>query len=216
MSARLRSRVGLWTTLALVVSAAVLGVVVQSQRSARSSTGDAPQHALGPGDSEIEGSPDAPVLVEEFGDYQCPACGLFHRQVGPTIDRLVKDKRIRFAFHPFSFLGDESVAAAAAAECAGDEHKYFAMWNVLYDNQHPENSGAWTTDALVALARQAGAGSGAQQCIRAGTYRPWARRATAAASERGIVGTPTIAVNGQELTDHSAAALVAAVDAATR
>jgi len=151
------SHMSWWITLAVVVLAAVVGVVVQSNRSADAAAGAAPHHLLGPGDSEVEGSPTAPVLVEEYGDYQCPVCGRFHAQVGSTIEALVRAGTIRFAFHPFAFIGPESItAAAAAAECAGDDGHYFAMSDELYDNQFPENSGRLTTAELVTLAQQAG------------------------------------------------------------
>jgi protein-disulfide isomerase len=206
-----------WITMAAVVLAAVVGVVIQSNRSANAAAGAAPHHLLGPGDSEVEGSPTAPVLVEEYGDYQCPVCGRFHAQVGPTIDALVRAGSIRFAFHPFAFIGPESITAAAAAECAGDDGHYFAMSSELYDNQFPENSGRLTTAELLTLAHQAGVTSPtAMSCIRSGTYKGWVRKVTDEGSRRGVTATPTIFVNGSVLMDPTVQALTAAVQAAAK
>src|SRR4030088_3419723 len=83
-------RTGWWVVLAFVIVAAVAGTAIQSSRAQSSTAGATPHHLLGPANSEIQGSPAAPVLVEEYGDYQCPACGLFHAQTGPTIDQVVK------------------------------------------------------------------------------------------------------------------------------
>ncbi|GAC1538763.1 MAG: hypothetical protein NVS3B12_24300 [Acidimicrobiales bacterium] len=206
-----------WIAIAAVIVAAVAGIAIQAGRSTSAAAGAAPHHRLGPDSSEIEGSPTAGVLVEEYGDFQCPVCGQFHATVGPTIQTLVDAGVIRFAFHPFAFIGPESVAAAAAAECAGDDGRYFAMWSQLYDNQFPENSGAITPDELVARARQAGVVTpSALQCIRSGTYKGWVRRVTDEGSRRGITATPTVFVNGVQLTDRSAQGLSAAVQAATK
>jgi protein-disulfide isomerase len=201
----------------VVVLAAVTGVVVQANRSAGAASGVAPHHLLGPGDSEVEGSATAPVLVEEYGDYQCPVCGRFHAQVGPTIEALVNAGTIRFAFHPFAFIGAESTNAAAAAECAGDDGHYFAMWDQLYDNQFPENSDALTTDELVGLAQQAGVSSpSALSCIRSGVYRGWVRKVTDEGSRRGVTATPTVFVNGLVIIDPTVEALTAAVQQAAK
>ena len=206
-----------WVVLGVVAIAVVAGVATQASRSRTSSSGPAPRHALGANNSEIEGRPSAPVLVEEYADYQCPACGRFHQQVGPTIDGLVKSGTIRFAYHPFAFIGPESVAAASAAECAGDEGKYFAIYDQLYAHQFPENSGSLTDDFLVNLAKQAGVTRTATlERIRNGTYQGWVRRVTNQASERGITSTPTVLVDGQQLTEPTAKGLVAAVQNALR
>jgi protein-disulfide isomerase len=195
--------------------AAVAGTAIQASRAQSSTAGAAPLHLLGPTNSEIEGLATAPVLVEEYGDYQCPACGLLHAQTGPTINQLVKAGTIRFAFHPFAFIGPESVSAAAAAECVADSGNYFAMWDVLYNNQFPENSGALTTDRLVAFAQQAGVTNPATlQCIRSGMYKGWVQKVTQQGSQRGVNSTPTVFVNGQALADRSPRGLLAAVNAA--
>ena len=70
--------------------AAVVGIVVQSSRSKTENTKVVtPKHGLGPNGSEIEGDASAPVLVQEYADFQCPSCKLFHDRVQSTVDRLV-------------------------------------------------------------------------------------------------------------------------------
>ena len=49
-----------------------------------------PLHQLGPNDSEIEGSSSAPVLIQEYADFQCPSCKRFHDIFGSTVDDLVQ------------------------------------------------------------------------------------------------------------------------------
>jgi protein-disulfide isomerase len=199
------------------VVAVVAGIAFQSARSNRQASVAVPAHALGPNGGELLGRPSAPVLVEEYGDFQCPICGQWERTVGPTVRRLVDQGRIRFEYHPIAFIGTESVAAANAAEAAGDEGKFWAYHDLLFADQAPENSGALTTDRLLELGRQIGlTGQPFQQKVRDGTYDNWIRRATDQSSQRGVVQTPTVLVNGHQVdTALTAQGLQAAVDAAT-
>ena len=175
-----------------------------------------PAHALGPNGGELLGRRSAPVLVEEYGDFQCPVCGEWERTVSPTVRQLVDQGRIRFEYHPIAFIGPESVAAANAAEAAGDEGKFWAYHDLLFADQAPENSGALTTDRLLELGRQVGLTSPQfQHKVRDGTYDNWIRQVTDQSSQQGVVQTPTVLVNGRQVdTALTAQGLQAAVNAA--
>ena len=194
-----RSPLQLWGPIVLLVVAVAAGIALQSARSHPQASVAVPAHALGPNGGELLGRPSAPVLVEEYGDFQCPVCGQWERTVGPTVRRLVDQGRIRFAYHPIAFIGPESLAAANAAEAAGDEGRFWAYHDLLFADQAPENSGALTTDRLLELGRQVGLTSPRfQQRVRDGTYDNWVRQATDQASQRGVNATPTVFVNGRQ------------------
>ncbi len=157
-----------------------------------------PAHALGPNQGEVLGNASAPVLVEEYGDFQCPACADFQRSVGPTIRQLTEQGRIRFVFHHDAAIGRESVLAASAATCAGDAGKFWPYHDALYAQQAPENSGALTVDRLIRLGRQVGvSGTTFASCVRNGTYQPWVARVTSQSSQRGVNAIPAVFVNGR-------------------
>jgi len=118
--------------VAVLIVAVVAGVVIQSNRSPSGATVVKPAHALGPNGGEQRGSASAPVVVEEYGDFQCPHCANFQRTVGPTVDKLVDSGRIRFVFHPIAFIGPESTAAASAATAAGDQGKFWPYLDQLF------------------------------------------------------------------------------------
>lgn len=212
-----RSSLLRWGPIVLLVVAVAAGIAVQSARSHPQAAQAVPAHALGPNGGELLGRPTAPVLVEEYGDFQCPICGQWERTVYPTVRRLVDQGRIRFQYHPIAFIGPESVAAANAAEAAGDEGRFWAYHDLLFADQAPENSGALTTDRLLALGRQLGLTSPQfQQRVRDGTYDNWIRQVTDQSSQRGVVQTPTVLVNGREVDAAlTAQGLQAAVNAAT-
>jgi protein-disulfide isomerase len=177
-----------------------------------------PAHTLGPADGELLGQASAPVTVEEYGDFQCPHCADFEQTVGPTIRRLVDQGKIRFVYHPIAFLGPESVAAANAATCAGDQGKFWAYHDLLFQNQAAEeNSGFLSTDQLLRFGQQVGATqSRFTSCVTKGTYLPWIQHLTDQASQRGVNATPTILVDGTMEPDATTVqGLLAAVNAAT-
>jgi protein-disulfide isomerase len=199
----------------LVAVAAVVGIVVQSSRTG-GLTVVQPAHPVGASGAEVLGTPTAPVLVEEYGDFQCPACASWERTVFSTVQRLVDEGRIRFAYYPFAFLGPESQTAASAAVCAADQGKFWEYRAVLYANQFPENSGALTASFLV----DAGAGLGItgqafERCVRDGTYAGWIQQVSDGATARGVVSTPTVLVGGKGFAHPpTAEELVAAVESA--
>jgi protein-disulfide isomerase len=204
-----------WAALAVFAIALVGLALITNHYESGQQLAAGPHHALGPGHSEVEGSPSAKVLVEMYGDYQCPYCHQFHAQVGRTLTSLLQAGTVRFEFHPYAFIGAESIAAASAAECAGDEGHYFPMFEQLYNHEYPENSGGLTTDELISLARAAGVKRNSTiNCIRSGTYDAWVRQVTDEGSARGVAGTPTIFINGVQETDLSLNGFLQALHAA--
>jgi protein-disulfide isomerase len=87
----------------------------------------------------------------------------------------------------------------------------------LFADQAPENSGALTSDRLLALGRQVGLTSPQfQHKVRDGTYDNWIRQVTDQSSQQGVVQTPTVLVNGRQVDSAlTAQGLQAAVDAAS-
>ena len=82
----------------------------------------------------IRGNPDAPVTMEEFGDFQCPPCGTF----ASFSEQLLKEygSRLRIVFRNFPLPGHEHAREAAlAAEAAGFQGKFWQMYDVLYQEQ---------------------------------------------------------------------------------
>jgi len=84
--------------------------------------------------AHIRGNPDAPVTLEEFGDFQCPPCGKFSE----FVEDLLKEynSRLRLVFRNFPLSGHEHAREAAlAAEAAGLQGKFWEMHDTLYREQ---------------------------------------------------------------------------------
>jgi protein-disulfide isomerase len=86
----------------------------------------------------IRGDPKAKIALIEFSDYQCPYCGRSVSDVQPQLLReYVGTNKIRHLFlnFPLEGLHTSAFKAAEAAECAGDQGKYWEMHDQLFANQ---------------------------------------------------------------------------------
>ena len=214
-----------WVLAAAVVVAVVVGVLVQRSRSqTESATVTHPTSAVGPNGGALVGDANAPVTITEYGDFQCPVCQRLHQLWGPTLDQLLQQGKVRFEFVALAYLDQgttESERSAAASVCAADAGKFLEYHDVLYDKQSPrENSGYLTDTRLLAFGRDAGITDPTfTRCVRGGRYDGWVRTNTDAASKRGVTATPTVFVNGQEVSNATVAdpaRLTALVDQASQ
>ena len=144
---------------------------------------------------------DAKVKVDIWEDFQCPHCKDFESVAGDYLNGLIRAGKVRAVYHPMTFIGPESVLAAAAAACTADSGKFLNMHAALYNNQAAtENSGAWTNTTLKLLAITAGDSSKATaSCIDSGKYTNWTNNVEADAAKKNVNSTPTMFINGKQL-----------------
>lgn len=83
----------------------------------------------------FSGPKDGKVVLIEYGDFQCPGCGSIHPQIKEMTSRY--DDNLVFIFRnlPLSSMHPNARIAAAAAEAAGLQGKYWEMHHKIYDNQ---------------------------------------------------------------------------------
>jgi protein-disulfide isomerase len=148
----------------------------------------------------LKGSPDAPVEITEFADYQCPFCQTFATLQMPTIEaRLIDTGRLRWRYrdfplqqHPFSRL------AAHSAACADEQGKYWEQHNRIYEGQTE-----WATarDAAPIFRRYAQAGGldlgRYDACMKAGKYAGRIQASLNEGIQVGVNSTPTLLVGNK-------------------
>jgi len=125
--------------IVVVVALATFGSGAILYRAKRPQVRNLPESQSVPakGDQQsahIRGNPDAPVTLEEFGDFQCPPCGQFAR----FVEELLKEyePRLRVVFRNFPLPSHEHAREAAlAAEAAGFQGKFWEMHDTLYREQ---------------------------------------------------------------------------------
>jgi protein-disulfide isomerase len=203
------------TVVAVLVLVLFAGAVGFGVYRAGAAAGALPAGATAEG--VAVGDPDAPVTIDLYLDFQCPACAQYERQAGATIDELVASGRARVVYHPVAYLNrfsstDYSSRSSAAAGCAADAGVLPRFAQLLFAHQPPEGGAGLPDDQLVALGAQAGAGPDFAACVQEGRYAGWSRSVTDAASRAGITATPTVLVDGREV-ERTAEALRAAAAA---
>jgi protein-disulfide isomerase len=143
---------------------------------------------------------DVPV-IDIYEDFQCPVCAQFEAAQGDYLEALIADKKATVVYHALSFLGPESIAAANAAACSADEGKFLDYHKMLYVTQPKENSGAWTNASLAAAGQSVGISSQKfTNCVSKGTYGDWVSNVAAEGAKKNVNSTPTVFINGKELT----------------
>jgi protein-disulfide isomerase len=148
------------------------------------------------------GSPDAPVVVEVWEDFQCPYFQRFTFSVEPSImEQYVAAGDVRFVFRNLAFLGDESHWAAVAASLAADQGLFWPFHDYLFANQRGENRGAFQLDRLLLMGEAAGLDmarfrEGLQLENARARFAEIQAEALPAAAALGINATPTVVVNG--------------------
>jgi protein-disulfide isomerase len=82
-----------------------------------------------------QGPADAPLTLVEYGDFECPYCGMAHPLVKDAQRRL--GDRLRFVFRHFPITTSHPHArqAAEAAEAAAAQGQFWAMHDLLYEHQ---------------------------------------------------------------------------------
>jgi protein-disulfide isomerase len=141
----------------------------------------------------LQGAVEAPILLLEYGDYECPSC----REVQPIVKeiqyRLGDDLCFAYRHFPLTTIHPHAEHAAEAAEAAGAQGTFWEMHDVLFENQ----------DALddESLAEYAAAlGLDQRRLIRevvSGAHAERIREDFRTGVRAGVNGTPCFFINGQ-------------------
>jgi protein-disulfide isomerase len=213
--------IGIVVLLAVV---AVAGLVMANQRPP-ASVGDftpietrewpmAEGKALGPA--------DAPVVLREYSDFQCPYCRQFSAGVfNQILTEYVETGKARFEYHHFIVIdgnagGNESRMAAQASECASEQGRFWDYNKILFTNQQGEGTGAFSDDRLKAFAASLGLDTGKfNACLKSNRAATSVTADEAQARALKVTGTPALFVNDKKVDNPlDYAAVKAAIDEA--
>ncbi|WP_417538603.1 DsbA family protein [Marinobacter sp.] len=148
------------------------------------------------------GADDAPVVVREFADYQCPACGLFASASKRLKQEYVEAGKVRFVYFDLPLQQHQNAfPAAQAARCAGDQGAYWEMHERLYDSQ-TEWSGS--NDPVATFTRY-GKDLGLEErrfrrCMTTELHREAVEASRRVAMQLQVTSTPTVLVDNIRLT----------------
>ena len=154
-------------------------------------------------EGRVLGETSAPVIITAWEDFQCPVCKVANTSTLATIiEEYVDTGQVQLHYRYFSFLGDESVRAAEAAEAAAAQGRFWEYHDALFTYQGAENSGAFSDDRLTQLAQLVGLDLTLfEASLDSGEYEGVVEAELDEGRERGVSGTPTFFVNGERVTD---------------
>jgi protein-disulfide isomerase len=161
--------------------------------------GDSVPPRVATGDGRVLGSPDAPVTVIEYADFQCPVCKRAESSIVSKIEQdYVLDGRVNIEFRMFPFLGQESWWAAQAAEAAREQGKFWEYHDALFNAQGRENGGSFSYDNLVAIAGEVGLDVPKFEAT-IGQHLPALQQEADGARAAGVGSTPTFFVGDEKI-----------------
>ena len=202
----------------LVVLAAVVAVAWSLKEKAVSSPPSPAPSAVAPGSSaspaatvsrtippgaeppNAVGPANAVVTLEEFGDFQCPPCGLLH-PVLKTMKQEFGDKiRVIFREYPLVPSHAHALSAARAAEAAGLQGKFFEMHDQIFENQKAWDKAFDARPIFEGYAQKIGLDLDkyrkdlTSEVVEQRIFQDGKR-----AHALGVQGTPTVFMNGREI-----------------
>jgi protein-disulfide isomerase len=161
-----------------------------------------PTEAVAAGGGHLRGSSDAPVTLVEFGDFECPPCAFYQ----PIVMKLLQEhpEKVQLEFHhfPLTTIHPNALAAAVAAEAAGDQGQFWAMHDLLYSNQqkwsHKPNAEAIFKEFASQLGLDADQFATA---LHAPETRQRVTEDIARGRDRKVSGTPSFFINGMKIAN---------------
>jgi protein-disulfide isomerase len=145
-----------------------------------------------------KGNTDAPVVLIEFSDYECPYCGQYARDTFAAIDKdFVATGKVQYVMKnfPLESIHKSAVKAAQAAECAGVQARYWEMHDWLFTHQKELAASPWTGQAPALRLNAATF----EQCLD-GMMADRVKADQAEGSKLGVQATPTFFV-GRVMND---------------
>lgn len=141
-----------------------------------------------------KGPEDAPIVMVEFSDYQCPYCKRAEATVTKVLEEYGDKIRLVFRDYPLAFH-DRGVPAAVAARCAGKQDKY---WE--YHDNLTKINGNLSDDDLRKRAQDIQLDMEAfTACYDSNEIEPVVQASMEEAAALGVTGTPTFFINGRML-----------------
>lgn len=142
----------------------------------------------------IRGDPSAPLVLLEYGDYECPYCGLAHPITQQVLQHYGRQLKFVFRNFPLTEVHPHAESAAETAEFAAAHGRFWEMHDLIYENQE-----RLSLATLLALAKTLGLPIPAlRTALEQGAYREKVRRDFLGGARSGVNGTPTFFIDGHK------------------
>jgi protein-disulfide isomerase len=141
----------------------------------------------------FEGPVDAPIVIVEFSDFQCPFCTKWHNETyKPLLEEYPDQIKLVYRNFPLTSIHPDAYLSAEAAMCAGDQNRYWDYHEMLFEGIY-----GLSEDALRKYAEELDLDMATfNNCLDSQTYKQFVRDDMDYAASIGVQSTPTFYVNG--------------------
>ena len=146
-------------------------------------------------DDDVKGDPNAPVTIIEFSDFECPFCARFYSQTLGQIDaKYIQTGKAKLVYRDFPLgFHPQAQKAAEAAECAGEQGKFWEMHDKLF-----EDGVQGGVTSFKQFAKDIGLTPGEfDSCLDSGEMSAEVQKDFQDGQRVGIRGTPGFVINGE-------------------
>ncbi len=155
-------------------------------------------------DSFAIGDPDAPVVIIEYTDFQCPYCSRHFQQTFSQIkEDFVDEGLVYYIFKdfPLTNIHPQAVKAAEAARCAGDQDEYLSMHSKLFSAQNEWSGNPSATQTFIGYAEELGLNTDSfKSCLESGEHESAVLQDQDEGAQLGVTGTPAFFINGHSMS----------------
>lgn len=170
--------------------------------AAAATTGTAAARQLDPMlEARTKGAADAPIMIYEMSDFQCPYCRDFFVQTMPALfEEYVETGKVRFTFLnlPIIQLHPNAAEAHEFAMCAAAQDQFWPMHDALFGTQDEWGRQRDPTPHFLSLVADAELdGDAFNQCMQSGMARRVVAQDVQSAMRNRLDKTPTFIIEGQ-------------------
>lgn len=152
-------------------------------------------------DDPALGSPNAQVTIVEFSDFGCSFCAQFHKEVFPQLKaQYIDTGKVRFVYRdfPITQLHPQAQRAAEAANCAGEQGKFWEYHNKLFSTQKAWQKGSDSADLFKEYAVNLDLDRVAfEMCLASGKFKTEIEEDFGDGKKYGVKGTPAFFIDGR-------------------
>ncbi len=148
-------------------------------------------------DDPFLGKEGAPITIVEFSDYECPFCERFYTQTLPSIkSTYIETGKVKFVYRDFPLgFHPQAEPAAIAANCAGEQGKYFQFHDKIFSNggasgKSNSNYKQWAQELGLDVPKW-------EKCTNNPAQKQEIQKDISDGSAAGITGTPGFIINGK-------------------
>lgn len=184
-------------TLAILISVAFL-----LSKPIPNSSVKIDQQKLEFGAAHVLGEEGDEVAIVEFSDFQCPACKIAEASVEGILEKYQGKVKLVYRHFPLTSIHKNAMAAAIAAEAAGEQGKFWEYAKVLFEKQDTWDKLGSPADLFINLAKEAGVADldKFKNDISKQAKRDVVVADMSLGNQLGVDATPTFFVNGNKVS----------------